>query len=304
MATAGRSSQVKDILSDTRLAAGKGESLQDVAASLVVMDRKWNEVFRQILGKSERSLVNELRTCATPGRTRNPSPATTPTARWIRRAPAVRRFGRAGGRCGQDEDGAAARALRRAGAQRKAQVGQHGHRERRDRQPQALARSGDAACDVASGRYQQAEFAADLWQVHLGEGTTNTGPGGVLPPHLPDRKPEGDAGRRGAAPLHRPRRPGGAVADQLRRRQDALDAGALPPLLGHRADRAGRHRRGDVRRGRQQDSDGPARGAGGQQDFAGQPVDQARRHARAYPVGRAGLAAWRQTGVRAAGRRR
>ena len=29
--------------------------------------------------------------------------------------------------------------------------------------------------DVASGRYQQAEFAADLWQVHLGEGRTNTG---------------------------------------------------------------------------------------------------------------------------------
>jgi len=26
--------------------------------------------------------------------------------------------------------------------------------------------------DVASGRYQQAEFAADLWQVHLGEGST------------------------------------------------------------------------------------------------------------------------------------
>lgn len=28
--------------------------------------------------------------------------------------------------------------------------------------------------DVASGRYQQAEFAADLWQVHLGEGGTST----------------------------------------------------------------------------------------------------------------------------------
>ena len=52
--------EVKDILSDTRLGAGKDESLQDVAASLVVMDRKWGEVFRQILGKSERSLVNEL----------------------------------------------------------------------------------------------------------------------------------------------------------------------------------------------------------------------------------------------------
>lgn len=25
--------------------------------------------------------------------------------------------------------------------------------------------------DVASDRYQQAEFAADLWQVHLGQGT-------------------------------------------------------------------------------------------------------------------------------------
>ena len=25
--------------------------------------------------------------------------------------------------------------------------------------------------DVASGKYQQAEFAADLWQVHLGEGS-------------------------------------------------------------------------------------------------------------------------------------
>ena len=25
--------------------------------------------------------------------------------------------------------------------------------------------------DVASGRYQQAEFAADLWQVNMGEGT-------------------------------------------------------------------------------------------------------------------------------------
>ena len=25
--------------------------------------------------------------------------------------------------------------------------------------------------DVASGRYQQAEFAADLWQVHIGEGS-------------------------------------------------------------------------------------------------------------------------------------
>ena len=52
--------EVKDVLSDTHLGTGKGESLHDVAALLVVMDRKWNDVFRQTLGKTERSLVNEI----------------------------------------------------------------------------------------------------------------------------------------------------------------------------------------------------------------------------------------------------
>jgi hypothetical protein len=42
------------------LAPARANRCNDVAASLVVMDRKWGEVFRQILGKSERSLVNEL----------------------------------------------------------------------------------------------------------------------------------------------------------------------------------------------------------------------------------------------------
>ena len=88
--------------------------------------------------------------------------------------------------------------------------------------------------DVASGRYQQAEFAADLWQVHLGEGTDEyQKPGRVLPPHLPDREPEATASRRGPALCRQGRRPGGAASDQLRRRQDALDAGALPPVLRH-----------------------------------------------------------------------
>lgn len=52
--------EVRDSLSDTRLGAGKSESLNDVAVLLVVMDRKWGDVFCQILGKTERSLVNEL----------------------------------------------------------------------------------------------------------------------------------------------------------------------------------------------------------------------------------------------------
>jgi len=55
--------------------------------------------------------------------------------------------------------------------------------------------------DVASGRYQQAEFAADLWQVHLGEGTAEyRDPGGIFPPHLSDRKPKENDRRCSTAP--------------------------------------------------------------------------------------------------------
>ena len=72
----------------------------------------------------------------------------------------------------KDEDGTAARALRRAGPEREAQE-----------PPAQLFESQVTGKlkpwrevvtphkDVASGSYQQAEFAADLWQVHLGEGT-------------------------------------------------------------------------------------------------------------------------------------
>src|SRR5262249_46510237 len=51
---------VKEMLSDTRLRGGKSDSLQDVAVQLVMMDRNWSDIFRNILGKAERSLVNEL----------------------------------------------------------------------------------------------------------------------------------------------------------------------------------------------------------------------------------------------------
>jgi predicted AAA+ superfamily ATPase len=35
----------------------------------------------------------------------------------------------------------------------------------------SCARRSSSSSGVSSGRYQQAEFAADLWQVHLGEGS-------------------------------------------------------------------------------------------------------------------------------------
>ena len=52
--------EVKDVLTDTRLGGKSKDSINDVAATLVIMDRKWGDVFRRILGKAERSIVNEL----------------------------------------------------------------------------------------------------------------------------------------------------------------------------------------------------------------------------------------------------
>ena len=82
------------------------------------------------------------------------------------------------------------------------------------------------------GKFALAEFAANLYQVHLGRGPRRVhGPGRVLPAHLPDRRPAptADAGRsthhaRGWRARRRP-------ADQLRWREDALDDRALPPVL-------------------------------------------------------------------------
>ena len=159
--------------------------------------------------------------------------------------------------------------------------------------------------DVASGRYQQAEFAADLWQVHLGEGTDEYQEAGrVLPPDLPHREPQAYARRRRAAHLRSGRRPGGAAPDQLRRRQNALDAGALPPVLGHAAERLAGIDAVLQRGGCDQAADGQARGVGGQQDLARQSREEARRHGRAHPLGRARLAARRKEGFRARPRRR
>ena len=51
---------VAEVLTDSRLGKGKGEATNDVAVLLVLMDRKWSEIFRLVLDKAVRSLVNEL----------------------------------------------------------------------------------------------------------------------------------------------------------------------------------------------------------------------------------------------------
>ncbi|MBK6974203.1 MAG: DUF499 domain-containing protein [Sterolibacteriaceae bacterium] len=164
--------EVKDILADTRLGAGKTESLNDIAALLVVMDRKWGDVFRQILGKSERSLANEILAV------RN---------RWAHQET----FSSDDAYRALDSAGRLLTAVSATQADEVEKMKMELLRVRFDEQARGEKRksagiaieSGVAGSlkpwrevvtpheDVASGRYQQAEFAADLWQVHLGEGT-------------------------------------------------------------------------------------------------------------------------------------
>ncbi|TMQ78943.1 Swt1 family HEPN domain-containing protein [Candidatus Accumulibacter phosphatis] len=164
--------EVKDVLSDTRFAAGKSESLQDVAASLVVMDRRWNEVFRQILGKSERSLVNEL--LGVRNAWAHQEPFSSDDA--YRALDSADRLLSAVSAAQADDVDKMKMELLRVRFDEQA-------RSEKRKSASTAVESGVAGNlkpwrevvmphpDVASGRYQQAEFAADLWQVHLGEGT-------------------------------------------------------------------------------------------------------------------------------------
>jgi predicted AAA+ superfamily ATPase len=164
--------EVSRYLGDDRVNAKKSIAEKDVAALLTLMWDSWNEVFRLTLGSAERSLVSELRDH------RN---------RWAHQEAFS----------GDD----AYRALDSAGRLLTAVSSPQSDdiekmktellRLRFDEQARSEKRKSAGTAiegavagglkpwrevvtphqDVASGRYQQAEFAADLWQVHLGEGT-------------------------------------------------------------------------------------------------------------------------------------
>lgn len=164
--------EAKALLNDTRLSGPGSDALNDVAASLVIMDRTWADIFRNTLGKAERSLVNEIIDV------RN---------RWAHQNPFS----------SDDTDRALdsiARLLTAVSAPEAADVEKMKMELRRvifDEQMRREKRKGSGTAiegpatgalkpwrevisphkDVASGRYQQAEFAADLWQVHMGEGS-------------------------------------------------------------------------------------------------------------------------------------
>ena len=157
---------------DDRLNSNRPIDQWDAAVLLKVMWDAWNDVFGRTLGRAERSLVQELREW------RN---------KWAHQEPFS----------GDDADRALdsiARLLTAVSAPQADDVGRMKMELRRlifDEQVRGEKRKAAGSliegavsgtlkpwrevvtphADVASGRYQQAEFAADLWQVHLGEGT-------------------------------------------------------------------------------------------------------------------------------------
>ncbi len=157
---------------DDPLLAKKPIGEWDASALVKLMWETWNEVFRKTLGFSERSLVAEIRdwrnkwahqeTFSSDDTDRAlDSVERLLTAVSASQADDVRRMKMELRRLVADEQ---ARGERRksVGTTIESAVGSNLSPWREIITPHK---------DVASGNYQQAEFAADLWQVHLGEGT-------------------------------------------------------------------------------------------------------------------------------------
>jgi predicted AAA+ superfamily ATPase len=159
-------------LGEDRLNVRKPAAEWDVAALLRLMWDSWNEVFRRTLGPAERGLVGELRAH------RN---------NWAHQQP----FSSDDTYRALDSAGRLLTAVSAPQADEIEKMKTELLRLRFDEQARSEKRKSAGTAvesvatgnlkpwrevvtphkDVASGRYQQAEFAADLWQVHLNQGT-------------------------------------------------------------------------------------------------------------------------------------
>ena len=157
---------------DDRINGNRSIAQWDAAALLKAMWDAWNDVFGRTLGRAERSLVQELRDV------RN---------RWAHQEAfsgddAYRALDSAH-RLLLAVSAPQADALEQMKTELlRVRFDEQARGERRKTAGTAIESQAAAALkpwreivtphkDVASGRYQQAEFAADLWQVHLGQGT-------------------------------------------------------------------------------------------------------------------------------------
>ncbi len=165
---------VRQSVSDTQVKLFRDDAPApwDAASLLAVLWNQWNSVFRRTLGQSERTLVSELRDV------RN---------KWAHQNPFT----------GDDTDRAldsASRLLSAVSAPQADEIlkmkmdlrrlifEEQVRSEKRKVGGSLIESAGTTAikpwrevvtphADVASGNFQQAEFAADLWQVHIGQGS-------------------------------------------------------------------------------------------------------------------------------------
>src|SRR6266849_2669758 len=157
---------------DDRAVGKKPIAEWDVAALLKLMWDAWNDTFGRTLGRAERSLVSELRDCRNKWAHQEAfssddadraldSMARLLTAISAPEADEITRMKMELRRLTYDEQ---VRGEKRKAGGSLIEAAATGTLKpwREIVTPHA---------DVASGRYQQAEFAADLWQVHLGEGS-------------------------------------------------------------------------------------------------------------------------------------
>lgn len=156
------------------LAWPEGDELPhlDAAALLRMMWDQWNQVFRDTLGFAERSLISELREV----RNKWAHQAAFTTDDAYRALDSVARLLAAISAPQADEIEKMKLELLRLRFDEQVRS----EKRKTSGTPIESAVTGSLKPwrevvtphkDVASGRYQQAEFAADLWQVHLGEGS-------------------------------------------------------------------------------------------------------------------------------------
>lgn len=145
---------------------------QDISELLKLMSNQWREVFKKTLGSAERSLVGEL--IATRNCWAHNDPFSTDDA--YRALDSVSRLLTAISALEADEVDKQKQELLRV------RFAEQARRETRRANLQPLEGNPTSGLkpwreivtphqDVASGRYQQAEFAADIWQVYLDEGS-------------------------------------------------------------------------------------------------------------------------------------
>ncbi len=167
-------SQAAMLMGDDRLLADKPVTQWDAAGLLKLMWEAWHDVFRKTLGQAERTLVSESREVR--NRWAHQNQFSTDDA--YRALDSIGRLLSAVSAPEVDEVEKMKMELLRL------RFDEQVRHEKRKSAGTAIesAAAGNLKpwrevvtphIDVASGRYQQAEFAADLWQVHLGEGTAD-----------------------------------------------------------------------------------------------------------------------------------